>query len=57
MGSLLSSDERAWITLVSITEDGAGLNDDDDPSPEEVDATVGEAIEDELAGGPIVRVP
>ena len=42
---------------LSTDEDGAGLNDDDDPSPEEVDATVGEAIEDELPRGPIVRVP
>ena len=35
----------------------AGLNDDDNPAPEEVDAIADEAIEDEWPRGPVTRVP
>ena len=41
----------------SKDEEVAGLHDDDNPAPEEVDAAVDEAIEDEWPGGPITRVP
>ena len=42
-----------WVCLgLSMAEDDAGLNDDDNPSQEEVDASLNEAIEDEWRGGP-----
>ena len=40
-----------------MAEHVAGLNDDDNPAPEEVDATEDEAIEDEWPGGSMTRVP
>ena len=39
-----------------MDEDVAGLNDDDNPASEEVDATADEAIKDEQPRGPITTV-
>ena len=42
---------------LSMDEDVAGLKDDDNHAPEELDATAHEAIQAEWPGGPITRIP
>ena len=42
---------------LSMDEDVACLNDDDNPAPEEVNTAADEALEEECRGGPTTRVP